>query len=381
MSKTVKEHILAVAKTTAKRGEAEQEFLKRCLENSADPAKTSDEEWNSLSEDAQSWFNVAVDRMNEGKAIPAFPEEAEEKPTTTRTRGAKQEAAPAQDTESVVGTEVKVTTARGKEVIGTITEIDEESMLVTDAEGQEHEFDRARVKSVEFIHAEEKGEDYVPAVNDSVVIVTTRGKTIEGTVVEVDDEVVVLDTGTGEDTEVSRTRIETITLKGSGKQDTDGDEVPVVGDKVEVVTKRGKEVNGTVVEIDGDALVIGLADGQEIEVDSSTAQSIKVVKATAEKATRTPTREGGVVSRGGTAQTQTAKTDDKARKITKKDNGGVSVAARMREIICAEPDISMDEVTKQLKAEKLEYKEATLDINFKLVTGVIALLKQSKHYK
>ena len=53
----------------------------------------------------------------------------------------------------------------------------------------------------------------------------------------------------------------------------------------------------------------------------------------------------------------------------------------MREIICAEPEISMNEVAKQLKAEKLEYKEATLDINFKLVTGVIALLKQSKHYK
>ena len=384
MSKSIKDLITGTAKLTQKRGEDEQDFIQRCVKVIQE---VSDEEWNALGQDAQEWFNAAVEALNDGRTAPAFPEEEKAAPARGgRKTAAKEEAGPASD---VVGAEVKVTTARGKEIIGTIVEIDEDSMVVVDGEGTEHEFDRTRVKSVEFLNAEEEAATGEPAVGDDVIITTKRGTTAEGKIVEMDDEVVILDTGNGQDTEYARSRIGSMVLKGGAVKPEQGqtelplERDPVVGDMVEVTTKRGKKVVGTVVEVDGDTLVVGTQpDGEEIETDMSTAQSITITTPVKEDK---PARGGRAVTKQADAPAATTrapkKEDGKKTKISAKANGGISAPTRMKELICADPDITKEALAKLLKAEKLEYNDNTLLINFKTTKDIIELLKKNKHYK
>ena len=382
---SVKEKVLGIAKIAPKRGEAEQEFLKRVV---AIITEVNDADWKALGQDAQEWFNEAVDALNDNKEVAPFPEEKPAAPARA-SRTKKEEPVQEEAGSDVVGAEVKVTTARGKEIIGTIVEIDADSMVVKDDEGEEHEFDRTRVKSVEFLNQGGTEESAEPAVGDDVILTTKRGTVAEGKIVEMDDEVVILDTGNGQDTEYVRSRIGSMVVKGGAvSQEPVQEELPierdpVVGDMVVVVTKRGKEVKGTVVEIDGDTLVVGVSpDGEEIETDMSTAQSITITTPVQEekpaRSARATTKEAPAPTTGRGAKKEAG---EKKTKISAKANGGISAPTRMKEIICADPTITKEALAKILKSEKLEYNDNTLLINFKLCNDIIELLKKNKHYK
>ena len=371
-NKSVKEIIEgAVPKITQKRGEDQQDYLSRLAEA---VSEVDDATWNSLGNEAQAWVNEAIEAINNNKTIADFPAPAAATSARSQRKAATEEAAPS--VPDVIGAEAIVTTQRDKVVRGTILEIDEHSVVLKDADGEEHEFDRTRVKSFEFVEqagSSSEGGDAEPQVGDTVTAITKRGKEVKGEVVEITDGILVINDGNGE-VEVDMSTAQSITVEGA--EEVAASAEPAVGDEVVVITKRGKEVKGKVTEVDGDTLVIG-----DVEVDMSTAQSVTVVSA--KKSTGRATATAQTTARGPSRTAPAGKDEEggKATKITAAANGGISVTDRMFEIVCETPDITSDGVAKKLKAEKLTFNEKTLLINFKLANKIIKFLKDHKHFK
>ncbi len=85
---------------------------------------------------------------------------------------------------------------------------------------------------------------------------------------------VVLDVN-GREAEYERSRVTSIVPDESGAGEAAAE--PKVGDTIKAVTKRNKEVEGKVVEIDGNILMVDV-DGTDVDVDMDTAKSLEVVK-------------------------------------------------------------------------------------------------------
>lgn len=306
MSKIQKELVEATELPT-KRGEDRQEFLARLVKAVPD---LSDAEWEKLSKKAQDWFNDAADAKNaKAKTLPDFPDlEAEDEPEAKTTR-------------------------------------------------------RGAAK-------EEKRE---PQVGDVAKITTKRGKVETGTIVEIDDKIVAIKMGNGEEMEFNQDRVESIEIAGgsakASKDEPDaGPAEPKVGATVVLVTKRGKEFTGKIVEIDADVIVLDV-DGKEEEFDQDRVASVTVKAEKAEKA----------AGRRGAAKDE-AKEEDKSEK-KRASNGGVSVGGRIREIMCEDVGIEEEEVAKILKKEGLEFRDTSLKMIYKDTSAVFALLKAAKKLK
>lgn len=316
MSK-IEKQLAEATEVTRKRGESDQDYMKRLVKG---VSELKDADWEALSPEAQNWFNDAADNLNKKKDLPDFPdaEKAEEKKEeTVSRRGSSKKDEPA---------EVKV--------------------------------------------------------GDTVTIVTKRGKTIEGEVIELADDLVVVKEGEDE-VEVARDRMESMVVKAEEKattrrrksaDDEDPPETPAdpkVGDEVKVVTKRGKTITGKVVEIDGDMLVIDDGAG-EVEVSADKTESVEITKAAA----------GGKASKKEESKKDDAKADKgKDKKISAKANGGVSATGRMRELICEDPSMSKEDLSAKLKKEGLEFRDNTLDLVYADAQKIISILRDLKKLK
>ena len=380
MSK-VREEIETVTGVKQGRASSEADHVKNLIEKCTE---LSDEDWAKLSAQSQAWFNEAVDAMNDNKDIPAFPDAAEEKKVTRR--GAAKATEPAAWVPQA-GEQVVVTTKRNKVFEGEFLELDGDTAVVLIGD-EEMEFTADRVLSMVPAKSEsgkpDAGADKEPQVGDSVTLTTKRNAVIEGIIVEITDEVVVLDVD-GKEAEYERARVTSIVVhpsEGAGAADE-----PQVGDVVRVVTKRNKEVFGTVAEFDGDIMVIDQGKLGELEVDMTTAKEITVTAKAGKPAARgrrepaAPTTPAPAAARSTRGAAATAPAAKEKGKTTKADNGGVSVGARMREVICENPDLMVEAISKLLEKENLSFKEATLKIVFKDVQTVIALLKKLKRLK
>jgi ribosome maturation factor RimP len=338
----------------------------------------SEEDWNKLSKGAQAWFNEACDNITASKPIPAFPEEEETK-TATR-RGAPSAAKEPAAWVPQAGDMVIVTNKRGKVFEGEFVELDGDTAVVK-VDGEEMEFTAERTESMVPAGGgqPEVGADLEPKVGDSVVLTTKRNAVIAGTITEINDEWVVLDVN-GKEAEYERSRVTSIVIEGGGAGEAAAE--PKVGDSVKAVTKRNKEVEGKVVEIDGRILVVETTGG-DVDVDMDTAKSVEVVKdeKTAARGRRGATEPEAPAARSTRGTTATSPAAKEKGKTTKAENGGVSVGARMREVICENPDLKVEAIGKMLEKEKLSFKEATLKIVFKDVQTVIGLLKKLKRLK
>jgi hypothetical protein len=207
-----------------------QDYMLRLLSSIAD---LPDDEWKKLTPAAQDWYNNGSDNVKAGKAIETYPDMAQAE-TSTRRRGgttaAPKEAAVGDtvsvktkrgkeitgelmvaDAEGVVikdstGKEhevaqssldggitvvggvvassepevlepevsdtVEVVTAR-KTVLGNILEIDEKGLVIKDAAGKEHEFDKENVKSVTVKVKNAKGGKPAAGTTSTTVVKTT----------------------------------------------------------------------------------------------------------------------------------------------------------------------------------------------------------------
>jgi ribosome maturation factor RimP len=319
MSKIQAELLLVTALST-KRGEDRQDFLARLMKGVAD---LNDKQWDGLSQAAQDWFNDAADAKNaKAKTLPDFPDaEAEEAPAKSSRRGAaKEEAAPAKPK---VGVVAKITTKRGKSSTGTIVEIDDDVVVIKMGDGTEEEFDRTRVESIECAgggkeEAQDEPEGPSFKVGSEVTVLTKRGKSATGKIVEMDDELLVLDVD-GKDEEFNRERIESITVVG------------------------------------------GKATGKKAKADEE--------EATAKS------------SRRGAAKDDAADAKEDGEKKRSTNAPGVSVGTRIKEIIADDLDATEEQVGKILKKEGIEYRENTLKLNYVDCHKFIEILKKKKMIK
>lgn len=328
MSKIQKE-LSEVTEVTKKRGQDEQEFLKALVKATSD---LKDDDWNALSPEAQDWFNEAADAMNAKKGLPAFPDAVKDEPEDeTKARGRRGAA---------------------------------------------------------------KEEAATPKVGDEVTIVTKRGKTITGKIIEIDKETVVVDSD-GEELEVAHDRIESMTVaadelkeeKKSSRRKSADDEPeepvvaePKVGDSITAVTARDKTYSGEVVEVEDDLVVIKDADGEELELTPSKLKSL-VIKATEVKPGRRKAAEDedDPKTRGGKKEEPEA--GGKTKRVSAKENGGVSATVRMRELIVDDMGAKVEDIAKQLKKENIQFRDNTLNLVFADTHKLIAIMKSKKVIK
>jgi len=304
-----------------KKGESRQDF---CLRVMKATHELSDAKWEALSQDAKDWFNEACDLKAENKkgpwdfAVMSGEEPDEEEKPTTRRRGSSDDA-PAVTTIQPTAVKVKM----------------------------------------------------------MVKITNKRGKDFTGTVVEADDEVIVVKLGNGDEEEIGVDRIESIEVlnldKGKGKSDEPEADVVKVGTVVKLVTKRDKEVTGKIVELDDEIVVIDV-DGQDQEFAVDRVKSMTPVAAEGKAEGKA---EGGRRGKTEEANEEPAK-DGKAKRAS---NEGVSIGQRIKELIAENLDADEAEIAKLLKKEGLDFKDNTLKLNFVDCHKFLTILKAKKLLK
>lgn len=325
MSKIL-EALTAAAGVTRTRNESDSALVERLLPKIAE---LDDAAWDKLTPEAQDYFNDAADASNKKEPIPALPDAAPAAPATRTRRGAAAPApAPAPEVEPAAD----------------------------------------------------------PVKGDRVRFTTKRGKTIEGEYVEIDGKVHVYvnDAGNEDEVPVEGTTVEVL----SPASDSNEPAEPVVGDQVEVVTKRGKTITGELVEVDGDVFVVDV-NGKEEELSKDRITSIKVVggaaaapaapapassRRGAAKAEATPAPAAApATSRRGAAPAADAPAAP-AKRASTTANGGVSVTGRIRELIVANPKATVEDISNTLRKEKLEFRDNTLALVYSDSHKLIALL-------
>lgn len=321
MTSKIQKELAEATDINPKRGEDHQEYLARLVKG---VAALSDKEWDGLSQKAQDWYNDAADAKNaKAKTLPDFPdaEKAEEEaPKSSRRGAAKEEEAPAKPK---VGVVAKITTKRGKSSTGTIVEIDDDVVVIKHGDGSEEEFDRSRVESIEVAGG--------------------------GAKADADD---------GEDADPIK-----------------------VGVEVTVVTKRGKEVTGKIVEIDDEFVVLDV-DGKDEEFDRSRVEAIKPAKA-AKPAAKGKAKDAAEEEEAPKTRRGAAKGDDAGDEKPKRSSNaaGVSVGTRIKELIADDLEATEAEIGKILTKEGIEFRENTLSLQFKDCHKFVDILKAKKMLK
>lgn len=331
MSAIQKELLKAVDMDAPSKGDDRQDFLLKLLKATN---ALSDDQWDALSAEAQTWINEAIDAKNaKAKTIPDFPDykdEADEKPVSARRRSAEPEDDTPTGTKEVDPDDVK------------------------------------------------KGM--------ALRVLTKRGKDISGTVVETDDDMLVIKQGNGEELEFAWKQVDKLfgladekpasTRKRGGDDEEEADPIKV-GVEVKVVTKRGKEATGKITELDDEVIVIKGADGEQ-EFDRDRVESITPVKAAKADDKPASTRRRG----GDDADDKgKGKGDDEGKKASRAANGGVSVSERIAELMLDDLDASMEDIGKTLKKEGIEFRENTLQLNYKANQKFLDLLRKRKMLK
>lgn len=186
-----------------------QDYMKRLA---VAVGELSDEDWAKLPVEAQDWYNSAADAIDAKKDIPEYPD-LQKAETSTRRRGTAP-AAKAEPYKPAKGDLVNLTTKRGKTYTGvTIADIDGDTLILDN----EAEIDLDKIDTIELVggtkapaRAEEPLE---PEVSDTVEVVTSRGKTIVGNILEMDGDDLVIKDSTGEEHELSKDKLKSIVVK------------------------------------------------------------------------------------------------------------------------------------------------------------------------
>lgn len=346
MSKIQQELALATGVNLARDEDlADVGYLKRLIKAVAD---LSDDAWAKVGKPAQSWFNEAADNANKKKSIPGFPDvEVAEEPNTRRRRSAEDEPhhTTAEAYTPKKGDEVRVVTARGTAVVGVVTMPDDDGELVllvgTGKDAEEVGFKLAKLTSIELADppapargvSRRKADDDGPAdmpqdpgLGDTVEIENARGVKKLGNITEMDDETVTIVDSSGELTDYTRSKIKSIMIKVTASAGGRN------GHKKEEPADAERQSNGARTKAGADA--------------------------------------------GG-------KPDETKTRATKDENGGVSVTLRAREMMCDDPlnPLSLEELSKAMKGEKLVFNDNTLKMVHADCVKMFALLKTAKHLK
>lgn len=204
-------------------------------------------------------------------------------------------------------------------------------------------------------------------VKTALKVVTKRGKELSGVVVEVDKDVLVLKLGNGDEEELDISRIEKAYVL-----DTDGAGDGDAADPIKVgatVTVVTKRGK----EITGkiteldDEVMVLKTADGEEEVDRSRVESVKVASS----------GEGRSAGRRASG----AQAEPPEDKKTRSSNAGVSVGQRIKELIAEDLEATIEDIDKQLTKEGLEYKDSSLRMNYTDCHKFLDALRAAKRLK
>lgn len=210
---------------------------------------------------------------------------------------------------------------------------------------------------------------------DTVVVTTKRGRTIQGRVVQADAQGLVLEDDEGRDVELDHDKIEVITLAGGNAAAPVVPDVAEVGDTVQVTTKRGKVVMGNIKELTDKDIVLVDAAGEIHEFDLDRLDGGITVKVKAAAGGRAPAKTEPA------AKTTPVAEAAKPPRASTAANGGVSVTGRIRELIADDLTSTKEAISAQMKKEGLEFKQATLDLTYGDMHKIIGVLRDRKVIK
>ncbi len=221
-------------------------------------------------------------------------------------------------------------------------------------------------------------EQWEPKVGAVVKLTNTRDQDFIGEILEMDDDTIVLEVG-GEEKEFARKRVKSVgPAKAPDAEVSKTPEVvsePKVGATVTVTNSRDVSYTGKVVEMDDDTIVLEV-DGQEKEFIRKKLKACVVAGAKSDaKQPRASKAEDKDDGKSGT------KSDAKQPRASKADNGGVSVTGRMRQLICDDFDLKVEDVAKQLTKEGLVFRDNTLALTFAETHKIIACLRDAGKLK
>lgn len=317
MSKIQKELSKATG-VEPKKGEARQAFLAALV---VAIAKLSDKEWDALTDAAQDWFNASAAAKKKNKDFPEFEdyvEEPDEQEEEPAPRRSRGKADKEEDAAVLkVGVRCKITNKRGKVYEGEVVELDKEIVVVKDADGEEHEIQRDRIEATEVYHGSAEPE---------------------------------------------------------GADEPEGPAEPAVGDTVKVTNTRGKVYEGEVTELDDDVIVVG-----DDEISRDKVKDIEIVKAAKKARGASKDADDEKPARGRAKADADEAADDKPKRAS--NPAGVSVGGRIRELLCEDPDMSLEDIDKALTKEKIAFRPASSKMIFKDVQHVFSELRKNKKMK
>lgn len=178
-----------------------------------------EKDWNALPKEAHDWYNASVDAVEAKKDLPPYPDMTP--PASSRRRGSSDDGDGPYKPK--VGDMVVAVTKRGKKVEGKLTEVDGTTLIVKTEDGEE-ELDTDRLESIAKAGEAASGDDEPPEpeVGDTVQIETKRGKTVMGNITVLEDDVVVVKDSAGEEHEFDKERIASITVKSKNSKASSG---------------------------------------------------------------------------------------------------------------------------------------------------------------
>ena len=301
---SIEKELIDATDLSTKRGEGRQDFLARMMKAVQD---LKESEWDELPKDAQTWYNDCAEVVLKNKESPSKSFALPDFPDVPK---------PA------------ATTSR-----------------------------RASAA---------KDDERLTKVGDMATVKTQRGREATGKVIELDAKIIVLEID-GAEEEFSMDRVESVTVAHGDAADPAGEPALEVGATVLLVTKRGKEVTGKIVEIDDTILVLDV-DGKEEEFSMDRVGSLTISKPAAAASTRRAAP--APVEPGAAAKTPRSS-----------NPAGVSIGARIKELIAENQDMDAAGIGKLLKKDGIEFKEATLALNFSESHKFLDILKARKLLK
>jgi hypothetical protein len=336
MKSAIRDELVKTSKLTPKRDESEDAFLTRV--HYAIAGAITDAEWEALSKDAQKWNNDAADAIDAKTALPAFIDAVDDTPApapapapaTSRRRGAP---------------------AAGMEV-------------------------------------------FVPKVGAPVIVTTKGGMAVEGFIVELGSDYVVINPD-GEDGDKSKDRDfdlpdATITPQAPKNASPNAPEPepdipePEVGDTVSVTNSRDKVFVGNVIKLDVDKDILVIKDvagtDHEFSIGRLKDFTVKVkgksgavpAPAAAPTPAPAPTPAAGRGRKAAAAPTPAADAaagDD--------DGGRVTVSSVIRDTLVDNPKATQEDVEKNLTRLKVPFSPVTVRVSFRAVQSTVeAMVKK-----
>lgn len=194
-----------LAATGLKQGaKPEQEFLNELMRK---VSALDEKDWDGLPAAAQAWYNDATIDHEAKRQLESLDDLPAAAAAPSRRKVADE--APAEPAAPKVGDEVKVKKG-GRAYTGTVIEFDDKNLVLDIGGGEEEVYRRSAIESIEVVSSNEAAPPAKePGVDDRVEVTLKDGEIIRGTITEIDDKNLVVDTGKEEEV-YRRTRVASI---------------------------------------------------------------------------------------------------------------------------------------------------------------------------